>query len=101
MRKLTEAQAWREIARRIEAQGKMDDGLCHEATKLCTEGAISNEVRNRMQDRTEPYVNESGGACYIHAGDEGDWSEPVAWRNVRILIALLIAEHCDDEARAA
>lgn len=98
---LHEAAMWRLIAARIEQHG-MADGLCHEVSELEEDRFITPAVADNMSERIKPYIEESGGVCFIRAciGDTLGTSDMPDWFNVRILIALLNAEQCEDEAAA-
>jgi hypothetical protein len=52
---LTEPQAWREIARRLERRG-CEDGLCHEADELQHEDRIDWYVWDAMRSRIRAHM---------------------------------------------
>jgi len=96
MKQLTEAQAWREVAQRLdEITGNHDDGfLCIAVGTLEMDGLITRELRQAMRDRVVEhlppgYTTAYGGITpYIPAED----------RVGRLYAALLFAEMAEDEA---
>ena len=84
MKQLTEAQAWREIARRL-GQGKwFRFGPCHEADRLWCERRCSDETQDIMEKRVTNHVSP-GDSVYVFAYVQGEE------RDARILAALWMA----------
>jgi hypothetical protein len=54
---LTEAEAWREIARRIVAGEWAKEGLCREITELSFRGLVSWEVGTSMSHRIQFHID--------------------------------------------
>jgi hypothetical protein len=93
---MTRAEAWREIARRIEERG-MDAGLCNEVLLLEEEGKLDTQSGDRMiYQQIQPYTYESGGTIYILTGERFGPKR----QGVRILIALFCAIEAEEEDHA-
>ena len=87
---LTEAQAWRRIARKIVAGKWAKEGLCFEAYRLCDgeDGGIPWATYYRMTDRIDQSL-PSGGYAYPKG------TEPEG----RVLAALWMALEVEDECK--
>lgn len=97
---LTEAQAWREIARRVACRGLRASGLCYEI--MVAEGVagrvawhptehasvVSRAVGDAMHARLQRHLD---GASFI-ASDFGQHE------NVRVLAALFLALEAEDDS---
>lgn len=89
-RKLTEKQAWREIARRIAEGEWWVQGLCREIVRLVDSRLVSRPTYDRMWDTLDQYN-------WIPDPDDGEYYEagylfPPGEGEVRVLAALLLAE---------
>ena len=91
-RRLTEPEAWREIARRI-AEGEWNNrGLCAEISDLCDEGRLSLVIEWDMEDRIKRHLDaRKNGWPHNWAYECG--TEPEA----RILAALWLALEAEEE----
>jgi hypothetical protein len=86
---MTEAEAWREIARRI-VEGKWGGwGLCREVWSLCIELRITRSMWNKMAGRVEDHLDAAGLSWAYPEG-----TEPEA----RALAALWLALEAEEEA---
>jgi len=90
MKQLTEVQAWREIARRLEKRG-LPNGLCYEVwAKLRVDGKIDYDTSERMLARIA-----------AHGETVGHWDDMYIWEpgdaTPRIVAALLLAEEVKAE----
>jgi len=84
---LTEAQAWRKIARRIIAGRWAKEGLCREVCELRDDRQISEEMEFRMDDRIDETIIQYNAWAYPMG------EEPEA----RALMALLFAVQAEEE----
>jgi len=91
-RQLTEAQAWREIARRLDEGEPMTWGLCAMARCLMAEDIISEDRCTLMRMRAISHVHmvpwsERSGSFAYPRGEE---------RDARILAALWMALEAEE-----
>lgn len=87
-KKLTEPEAWREIARRIVRRTWNKMGLCAELYDLCAERLISCFKMCDMEDRIKHHLRMHNSHWAYEAG-----TEPEA----RILAALWLALEAEEE----
>lgn len=98
MRKFTEAQAWREIAERVDRMTDDHGFLCIEIARVDEEDLVYDETRRQMKARLREELGLSFSAYYPDTVFDRDGAlEEV--RKARVLAALLFAEMADDEAR--
>ena len=90
MKQLTEAQAWREIARRLGNGKRFQFGLCYEADQVWCEGRCSHETLDIMEKRATNHVVSSGDSFYGLAYPHGEE------RAARILAALWMALEAEE-----
>lgn len=93
---LTEAEAWREIAR-LFAEGEADCGMCWEARLLCLDGRITGEQEKTMHRRI--YAHTAGSWIFEEdAGmSTGPWSFDSNDKEVRVLAALFLALEAEED----
>lgn len=84
---MTEAEAWREIARRIVERKAMGSGLYHEAWKMWTDGNVPRFVLASMHRRVDAHMRS--GQSYALPGKQID--------EARILAALWMALEAEEE----
>lgn len=97
---MTEAQAWRVIARRFDAgkESYSGEGLCCEAWELASYGLMSSNdvmgmvVRCRQHVLVSPFATNQGGATYAYP--------PGTHREERVLAALWLALEAEDETES-
>lgn len=85
-KKLTEKQAWRKIARRIEAGTWCKAGLCREVIALYTHDEISFNTSDQMHHRIGLYLGDNTWAYRM--GEEHE---------ARTLAALWMALEAEEE----
>ena len=89
---MTEAEAWREIARRI-VEGEWGWlGLCYEIARLKVQQRVADDQAGAMALRVEYHVESGASRSYPYAYVEG--TEPEA----RALAALWLALEAEEEA---
>jgi len=95
MKQLTEAQAWREIARRIEKgtwtknpNGWENGGLCDVVWTLSDEGRVGSDTCRSMLRRVDEHRDDLSGFGYY-------W--PFLEETPRIIAATLLAEEAKAE----
>jgi hypothetical protein len=92
-RMLTEAAAWRKIARKIVTGKWAKEGLCCEVAVLRFNRQISDTMEGRMYDRIDSYIRGSGYWKFPYAYPKGE--EPEG----RALAALWMVLEAEEDAR--
>jgi hypothetical protein len=85
---MTEAEAWREIARRIVEGEWKNQGLCSEAWQLFFGGLITPSVSATMRVRIRHYLGNNQWWAYRQGTN----------REARVLAALWMALEAEEEA---
>ncbi len=94
---LSEAEAWRGVARRIGEGGTGKRGLCSEVDRMSIDGEIGRDVYfamcNRVEAYNQPYEKER---CYLGFGGPYFYPPGEDW-DARLLCALWLACEAEDE----
>lgn len=105
-KQLTESQAWREIARRLEDPSREVSGICHEIDRLQEEGKVPADAPFHMRKKVYEVRDAQRPPC--GCGDPDCIARPLAEayleapgvRPNRVLLALLFAAEAADDERA-
>lgn len=89
---MTEPEAWRYIAEKMQ-RGAITTGMCYEIHWLNCDGRISGVVHNKMTNRVDDYLEQSG--CYAYEDEDGF---NVREDEGRCLAALWLALEAEEEA---
>lgn len=103
MKKLTEPEAWREIARRIAEDEWAYNGLCYEINQLWVwqddeASLITLDMVNAMHRRVWRHKQLTEETTVMQNAD-GDYAFPRGEADVRVLAALFLALEAEEEAR--
>lgn len=93
---LTEAEAWREIARRF-AEGDADAGMCWEIVDLRLYRRITFGQQKAMKRRIDTHAALSWIWEIEDGQSTGPWAFDSHDREVRVLAALFLALEAEDE----
>ena len=96
---MTETEAWRTIAEKIESLQWVSMGLCLSAHGLHQNGTISGRVRESMLGRVSGHMALTTPECLFFSMDfDRTYLAPPGEWEVRVLAAYFLALEAEDEA---
>lgn len=94
---LTEAQAWREVARQIEVNEWQGSGLCIEIPRLYYSNRIRYETLDRMRNRLHAHERLWAETALGDAAPSVGWYWPRGAGIPRIIACELLALEAEEE----